>query len=107
MNIKFFIFNFEFDLVICVIMIDGNFWFFVFDVCCVIGIVNYCDVVCKFDDDEKGVGLIDIFGGEQELVIIFEFGFYIFIFCCCDVVMLGIIFYCFCKWVISEVLLQI
>lgn len=101
------VFNFESGSAIRAVTIDGNPWFYASDVCRAINIANHRDAVRKLDDDEKGVGLTDTLGGEQESVIISESGLYTLILRCRNAVTPGTIPYRFRKWVTSEVLPQI
>lgn len=85
-------------------IINGEPWFVAMDVCNAIGVVNYRDAVRKLDDDEKGVGLTDTLGGNQESTIITESGLYTLILRCRDAVKRGTTAWRFRKWVTSEVL---
>ncbi len=58
------------------IMIDGEPWFVLKDVCQVLGIVNHKNIAARLDEDEKGVYLMDTPGGPQEMTIINEPGLY-------------------------------
>jgi prophage antirepressor-like protein len=107
MNTKPIIFNFESDAAIHAVMVDDNPWFFAIDVCQAIGIANHRDAVRKLDDDEKGVGLTDTLGGEQEATIISESGLYTLILRCRDAMKPGTVPYRFRKWVTGEVLPKI
>ena len=51
-------------------------WFVAVDVCRILEIKNSRDAVKRLDEDEKGVVLTDTLGGEQEVQIINESGFY-------------------------------
>ena len=42
------------------IMIDGEPWFVLKDVCQVLGIVNHKNIAARLDEDEKGVDLLEI-----------------------------------------------
>ncbi len=101
------VFSFESHADIRTVLINGEPWFFAVDVCRAIGIANHRDAVRKLDDDEKGVGLADTHGGEQESIIISESGLYTLILRCRDAVTPGTIPYRFRKWVTREVLPQI
>lgn len=59
-----------------VFMIDGEPWFVAKDVCNVLGLINVADALLKLDEDEKGVGLTDTLGGNQELSYVSESGVY-------------------------------
>ena len=52
----------------------GEPWFIAKDICKAIGIANWRDATAPLDDDEKGVGLTDTLGGEQEMLIVSESG---------------------------------
>jgi prophage antirepressor-like protein len=97
-------FNFDNNTSIHVLMVDNSPWFSAKEVCKAIGIANHRDAVRKLDDDEKGVGLTDTLGGEQDCTIISESGLYTLILRCRDAVTPGTIPYRFRKWVTSEVL---
>lgn len=56
--------------------IDGELWWVLKDVCCVLGIKNHLDTASRLDDDEKGVALTDTPSGKQKMVIINEPGLY-------------------------------
>jgi anti-repressor protein len=58
------------------IVIDGEPWFVLSDVCQVLGIRNGRDVAARLADDQKGVAPIDTLGGVQNLTIVNESGFY-------------------------------
>ncbi len=51
-------------------------WFAAVDVCAILDIKNSRDAVSRLDEDEKGVVLTDTPGGQQEISIINESGFY-------------------------------
>ena len=55
---------------------DGEPWFVLKDVCTVLSISNAADVYARLDTDEKGVGLVDTHGGQQNMNIINESGLY-------------------------------
>ncbi|MDR1515954.1 MAG: phage antirepressor [Synergistaceae bacterium] len=55
---------------------DGLPWWVLKDVCDVLDIGNSRDVAARLDDDEKGVGIIDTLGGEQETTVVSESGLY-------------------------------
>lgn len=59
---------------------DDEPWFVAADVCRVLEIGNSRDAVARLDDDEKGVGITDTLGGQQEMTIINESGLYALIF---------------------------
>lgn len=56
--------------------INGEIWFVVKDVCNVLDIANYRNVLSKLDEDEKGVHLLDTPGGKQNLSVVNESGLY-------------------------------
>lgn len=98
------VFSFQESHPVRVVMVDGNPWFVAMDVCYAIGLVNYRDAVRKLDNDEKGVGLTDTLGGDQETTIINESGLYTLILRCRDAVKQGTTAWRFRKWVTNEVL---
>ena len=69
------IFNYE-EKQIRTIMINGEPWFVLRDVCDTLEVNNSSDVAARLDEDEKGVDIIDTLGGKQELTIISESGLY-------------------------------
>lgn len=69
------IFNYE-NNEVRTVMIDGEPWFCLVDVCRVLGIVNHKNVFARLDDDEKGVHEMDTLGGKQKMAIITESGLY-------------------------------
>ncbi len=58
------------------VMIDGEPWFVLADVCRVLEITNSRNVTAALDEDEKGVTTMDTLGGQQELTIVNESGLY-------------------------------
>lgn len=62
------------NLQLRIIVIEGEPWFIASDVCAVLGIDR--TQIRRLDDDEKGVYLTHTLGGEQEVAIISEPGFY-------------------------------
>ena len=58
------------------VLMDGEPWWVLADVCRVLGIKNSRDVVNRLDPDEKGVAQIDTPGGPQQMTIINESGLY-------------------------------
>jgi prophage antirepressor-like protein len=58
------------------VIINGEPWWVLKDVCDVLEIGNSRDVVVRLDDDEKGVDSIDTLGGKQKMTIINESGLY-------------------------------
>jgi anti-repressor protein len=69
------VFNFE-EKRVRVVTKDGEPWWVLKDVCDVLDIGNSRDVAARLDDDEKGVGIIDTLGGEQETTVVSESGLY-------------------------------
>lgn len=59
---------------------DAMPWFVAQDVCACLSIANHKDAVARLDDDEKGVGITDTLGGEQQVLIVSESGLYALIF---------------------------
>lgn len=55
---------------------DGQAWFVVKDVCDILGIKNDRDAISKLNKKQKGVGITDTLGGNQEMNIISEGGLY-------------------------------
>lgn len=59
------------------VVVKGNDpWFVAKDVCDALSISNSRDAVAKLDTDERGVALTDTPGGEQQVSIVSEPGFY-------------------------------
>ena len=56
--------------------IDGEPWFVAADICRALEIKNNREAISRLDEDEKGVGLIDTLGGNQEMTIVSESGLY-------------------------------
>lgn len=50
------------------------------DVCKILDIANPSDTLADFEDDEKGIAIIDTLGGKQEMLTVKEPGFYRLIF---------------------------
>ncbi len=86
------------------LVINNEPWFVAADLCCALNIANHRDAIAKLDDDEKGVGLTDTLGGEQNVAIVSESGMYTLILRCRDAVKKGSVPHRFRKWVTSEVL---
>lgn len=63
-----------------VIMIAGTPWFVANDVCRVLDIKNSRDALSRLEEDERGVGITDTLGGQQDINIISESGLYALIF---------------------------
>lgn len=62
------------------VLLNGEPWWVLKDVCAVLEIGNSRDVAARLDGDEKGVEKIDTLGGAQDLLIISEAGLYSVIF---------------------------
>ena len=73
------VFDFE-DTVVRSLVIDNEPWFVGKDVCSCLGINNSRDALTTLDSDEKGVGISDTLGGNQEMTLINECGVYHLIF---------------------------
>lgn len=58
------------------VVIDGEPWFVLADLCAVLDIANPRNVSGRLSDDQKGVRLMDTPGGQQNLVIVNEAGMY-------------------------------
>jgi prophage antirepressor-like protein len=58
------------------VMVNGEPWFVLKDVCDILEIGNAADVSRRLDNDEKGVDSIDTLGGKQKITIISESGLY-------------------------------
>ncbi|WP_280448395.1 phage antirepressor KilAC domain-containing protein [Nocardia brasiliensis] len=58
------------------VMIDGEPWFVLADLCAVLDVRNGRDVAARLADDQKGVGQIDTPGGRQQMTIVNESGMY-------------------------------
>lgn len=58
------------------LLVDGEPWLVLADLCQVLGIKNSRDVANRLDDDMKGVGQIDTLGGRQQATIVSEPGMY-------------------------------
>lgn len=55
-------------------------WFVAQDVCAVLEITKYRDVVAKLDEDERASTIVDTLGGPQTMIIVSESGLYALIF---------------------------
>lgn len=64
------------DTAVRVVVIDGEPWFVLADLCKVLDIRNGRDVAARLSDDQKGVDLIDTPGGRQQMTIVNEPGMY-------------------------------
>jgi len=98
------IFSFDSTRTLRVLSVDGEPWFVAADVCGMLDISNSRDAISRLDDDEKGVALTDTLGGQQEMNIISESGFYALILRCRDATNPGTLPHRVRKWVTSEVL---
>lgn len=58
------------------VVIKGEPWFVLKDICDALGIANQGNVSARLEDDEKGIHLADTLGGKQEVTIINESGLY-------------------------------
>ena len=58
------------------LIVNGDPWWVLKDVCVVLEIANPRNVVARLDEDEKGVHSIDTLGGTQKMSIINESGLY-------------------------------
>lgn len=58
------------------VLVDGEPWFVLSDLCKVLGLPNTAMVKRRLDDDMKGVNRIDTPGGQQEMTIVSEPGMY-------------------------------
>ncbi|MFC4124878.1 BRO family protein [Nocardia rhizosphaerae] len=58
------------------VVINGEPWFVLADLCAVLDIRNARDVTARLADDQKGVDLIDTPGGRQQMTIVNESGMY-------------------------------
>lgn len=58
------------------VMVDGEPWFVLADVCRAVGIANPRNVAARLNDDDKGVRLMDTPGGRQNVGMINESGLY-------------------------------
>ncbi len=62
------------------VVINSEPWVVAKDVCNILGISKYRDVVSKLDDDERVSIKVDTLGGKQKMVVINESGLYALIF---------------------------
>lgn len=58
------------------VVIDGEPWFVLSDLCALLGVGNARDVAARLAPDQKGVGQIDTLGGRQNMTIVNESGMY-------------------------------
>ncbi|CAH6661983.1 BRO-N domain-containing protein [Pseudocitrobacter vendiensis] len=99
------VFSFQENHPIRVVMVDGNPWFIVADVCRALDIGNPTKAIKNLDDDE--VALTSIQGlsrGNDKANIVNESGLYTLILRCRDAVKQGTTAWRFRKWVTNEVL---
>jgi prophage antirepressor-like protein len=59
-----------------IVLVDGDPWFVLSDLCRALGIVNHGNVAARLDADVKGVHLADTPGGQQSVGIVNESGMY-------------------------------
>lgn len=58
------------------VVIDGEPWFVLSDLCALLGVGNARDVATRLAPDQKGVGQIDTLGGRQNMTVVNESGMY-------------------------------
>lgn len=58
------------------VVIDGEPWFVLADLCAVLDIANPRNVAARLDEDEKGVRQMDTPGGRQSITVVNESGMY-------------------------------
>ena len=58
------------------VIVDGEPWFVLKDICAAFGERNYRRVTSRLDDDEKGVSQIATHGGTQDMTVVNESGIY-------------------------------
>lgn len=92
------------DQLMRVVTKDGEPWFIAADVCRILEIKNAAQAVQPLDDDEKGVCSTYTLGGQQEVSIISESGFYTLVLRSRAATTPGTTAHRFRKWVTSEVL---
>ena len=85
-------------------MKDGEPWFVAADVCRILEIKQASRAVEPLDDDEKGVISTPTPGGQQQMLIISESGFYTIVLRSRQATTPGTVAHRFRKWVTSEVL---
>lgn len=59
-----------------IVVIDGEPWFVLADLCKVLEIANHRNVAARLTDDQKGVRQIDTLGGQQNMTVVNESGMY-------------------------------
>ena len=64
------------DITVRVVVIDGEPWFVLVDLCKVLDIRNARAVTVRLADEQKGVSQIDTLGGPQSMTIVSEAGMY-------------------------------
>lgn len=79
MNTALIAYTFE-DEPVRVMLIAGDPWFVANDLCRVLAIANSRDALGRLEPDEKGVGITDTLGGQQDMNIVSESGMYALIF---------------------------
>lgn len=92
------------DSLLRVITKDSEPWFVAADVCRILEIKNSSQAIEPLDDDEKGVCSTYTLGGQQDVLIVSESGFYTLVLRCRDATTPGTVAHRFRKWVTSEVL---
>ncbi|MEV0367570.1 phage antirepressor [Nocardia fusca] len=58
------------------VVVDGEPWFVLADLCAVLAIANPRNVAARLADDQKGVRLVDTLGGGQQMTLVNESGMY-------------------------------
>ncbi|MDS1617167.1 Bro-N domain-containing protein [Escherichia coli] len=87
-----------------VVSINGEPWFVAKDVCAALELTNSCKALGALDDDEKGVTLSYTPGGNQNMSIISESGFYKLIARSRKAATSGTFAHRFSNWVFREVI---
>lgn len=59
-----------------VVLVDGEPWFVLADLCRVLEIANHGNVAARLADDQKGIHLADTPGGRQQVTVVNEPGMY-------------------------------
>lgn len=59
-----------------VVLVDGEPWFVLSDICRALGIANVGNAAARLDDDVKGVHQADTPGGRQQVTVVSESGMY-------------------------------
>lgn len=68
-------FNYR-EMTVRVVMVDGEPWFALSDLCAVLEIANTRNVAARLADDQKGVRSMDTPGGRQQMTVVNESGMY-------------------------------